>query len=185
MQPNILKIVVTGPESSGKTTLATALAAALHTRCVPEFARTYLTHLGRPYERNDLKNIYLGQVAWEVWYAQQLSHQTTLQPLVCDTDWTVIHVWEQYKFGSSDPQSPTSRPPFSILHSPFLYLLCSPDIPWQPDPLREHPGEREVLFGMYEKLLHDIKARHVVVSGSPERRLQIALAAVEEVMRRG
>jgi nicotinamide riboside kinase len=177
----MLKIVVTGPESSGKTTLASALAAALHTVWAPEFSRTYLAHLGRPYERKDLKTIRLGQAAWEAWYAQQLSHQTTFQPLVCDTDWTVVHIWEQYKFGSPDPQSPASRPQFSILNSQFLYLLCAPDIPWQPDPLREHPEERDVLFGMYETLLRGIGAQYIVVSGSVEQRLQAALAAVREM----
>ena len=176
MKPDIIKIVVTGPESSGKTTLAAALAAELDTGCVPEFARTYLARLGRRYEHNDLKIIRLGQVAWEDWYAQQL-HLAPSPLLICDTDWTVIHVWEQYKFETSNPQSP-------ILHSPFsiLYLLCAPDIPWRPDPLREHPAEREILFEMYENLLRDIQARYVIVRGTPAQRLEIALAAIREVL---
>ena len=98
---HLLKIVVTGPESSGKTTLAAALAAALDTVWVPEFARTYLAHLGRPYERNDLINIRLGQAAWEEWYAQHLSTSPS-HHLVCDTDWTVLHVWEAYKFEAEE-----------------------------------------------------------------------------------
>ncbi len=202
----MLKIVVTGPESSGKTTLSAALATALTTVWVPEFARTYLTHLGRPYERNDLKTIRLGQFAWEAWYAQQLTPSTS-QLLVCDTDWTVLHVWEEYKFERkefevrslkfevgepSSAESQTSN--FELRTSNFelqtsnspelqtLYFLCSPDIPWQPDPLREHPAEREILFKMYENLLRDIQARYVIVRGTPAQRLEIALAAIREVL---
>jgi len=197
MPPNILKIVITGPESSGKTTLAAALAAALHTRYVPEFARTYLAHLGRPYERKDLKAIRLGQFAWEDWYENVMMRECdevmmARPTLVCDTDWTVIHVWERYKFGvwgsefevpsaTARTSNPELRTPNFKLQTP--YFLCSPDIPWQPDPLREHPEERDVLFGMYEKLLRDIGAQYIVVSGSPEQRLRVALAAVEELIR--
>ncbi len=224
-QPGIIKIVVTGPESSGKTTLAAALAAELDTGYVPEFARTYLAHLGRPYECNDLKTIHLGQLAWEVWYARRLNASPfaphSSLPLICDTDWTVIHVWEQYKFGDRSlgefevrsskfevrdaaddspefsnfqlpifaPQTParsqTSNFKPQTSNSPELqtfYLLCSPDIPWQPDPLREHPDEREVLFEMYENLLRGIHARYIIVRGTPIQRLEIALAAIREVL---
>ena len=199
MKPDIIKIIVTGPESSGKTTLAAALTAELDTGYVPEFARTYLAHLGRPYERNDLKIIYLGQIAWEDWYAQQL-HLSTAPLLICDTDWTVIHVWEQYKFERKEfevrslkfevgePSSAGSRTSnFKLqtsnpLELQTLYFLCSPDIPWQPDPLREHPAEREVLFEMYEDLLRNIQARYVIMRGTPAQRLENALAAIREVL---
>lgn len=184
MHSSTLKIVVTGPESSGKTTLAADLAAALGTVWVPEFARTYLAYLGRPYEHKDLKTICLGQFAWETWYHEAMLRKCAdvMMPrpvLICDTDWTVIHVWEAYKFGSrSVALSPSPLAP----HSSSVYLLCLPDIPWQPDPLREHPEERNVLFEMYENLLRDMEARYIIVRGNPEQRLQTALAAIREIL---
>lgn len=184
---NLLKIVITGPESSGKTTLAQDLAARLNARWVPEFARSYLAHLGRPYEHNDLKAIRLGQAAWEKWY-EHLSMQEwekseenrkNAQPLlICDTDWTVLHIWEQYKY---DPTlSYPTLPATSSLHA--FYLLCAPDIPWQPDPLREHPEERETLFDLYQNLLMRINTPYAIVRGNPTQRLQTALAAIREVL---
>jgi nicotinamide riboside kinase len=188
-QKNFIKIVVTGPESSGKTALAEAMANALGTVRSPEFARYYLAHLGRPYQRNDLKTIGWGQKIWENWYAQQLNNSTTQQFLVCDTDWTVLHIWETYRFENYDAhQSPIPNPQSLIWQKGYgafeladLYLLCAPDFPWQPDPLREHPEERDTLFVMYENLLRKREANFVTLFGEHGSRLQTALAAIHKL----
>jgi nicotinamide riboside kinase len=189
MQKKILKVVVTGPESTGKTAMANALAENLETLWSPEFARYYLAHLGRPYERNDLKNIGLGQKKWEEWYAHQIIESPNPQILISDTDWTVLHIWELYRYENETPHS-------SLLSSHFLmewqkgygepsnadlYLLCAPDFPWQPDPLREHPEERDTLFSMYENLLRERAANFITLSGEHESRQQNALAAIREL----
>jgi hypothetical protein len=171
---SFLKIVLTGPESSGKTTLATQLAAALNAPWVPEFARFYLGSLGRPYERTDLPRILSGQMAWENWYLQKSEHF-----LVCDTDWTVVYIWEQYRFIPDHPL--IQIPPLSTL--PVLYLLCAPDFPWQPDPLREHPEERSILFDRYQQLLNAQNLPFMVLSGSPEKRFAQAWQYIQDVYR--
>lgn len=169
-----LKIVTTGPESAGKTALASALASALHEPCVPEFARPYLEHLGHSYQVEDLRAIGAGQKAWENWYA---GRSDTF--LVLDTDWTVLHIWETFRFGSDRHW----REGYGIAPSADLYLLCRPDFPWAPDPLRENPGEREQLFELYHQLLQGIGAAFVIVKNTPEERLETALAAIANLSR--
>lgn len=172
MKQTTPKIVLTGPESTGKTALTEALAGALRETWSPEFARYFVAHLGRPYEHYDLTTIGRGQKLWENWYAG-LARKYAL----CDTDWTVLHVWETYRFDADRAW----RLGYGPAPSADLYLLCAPDFPWQPDHLREHPGERDVLFDLYLNLLRAIQARFVVLRGEPGARLETALAAIREL----
>lgn len=175
---NFFKIVLTGPESSGKTALASALAQALGTVWVPEFARSFVGHLGRPYRREDLGPIGRGQQAWEYWY-QGLGHAM----LVCDTDWTVLQVWEHYRFGAPEAGAWAWSQGYIPSPAADLYLLCAPDFPWAPDPLREHPAEREILFSWYQQLLADIGAPFEVLEGPHDKRLQQALSITHKLFR--
>lgn len=168
------KIVVTGPESSGKTLLAESLAQALGVRWSPEFARYYVGHLGRAYRQSDLKPIARGQMLWEQWYLAQAGEM-----LICDTDWTVLQVWENYRFGHQTHaywQQGYGKP-----IAAELYLLCAPDFPWQPDPLREHPTEREALFECYRQLLQETAVPFFILQGDNETRLKNALLQVRNL----
>lgn len=171
---SLLKIVLTGPESSGKTTLATQLAVAMNTFWVKEFARAFLNSLGRPYQHSDLVSILRGQLAWEAWYGEKCTNV-----LVCDTDWTVLYIWEQYRFA---PQKALIQIPENASDQVF-YGLCTPDFTWQPDPLREHPHERDALFAQYEQLLRAQNLPFTVLSGSPEKRLAQILQTVQNILR--
>lgn len=168
---SMYKIVITGPESSGKTSLAEMLAAKLHAPLAPEFARTYVEWLGRPYEQSDLYAIARGQSLWENWYAAQAGPY-----LVCDTDWTVLHVWEMYRFGGTG----TWEQGYLPVAAADLYLLCTPDFPWVHDPLREHPEEREALFALYLKLLQDKGLNFRILEGLPDERLASALVFLND-----
>lgn len=161
------RVVITGPESSGKSTLAQALARQLSTVVVPEFARTYLQYLHRPYTIDDLAVIHRGQLSWEAWYAQRAQKW-----LICDTDWTVMQIWKEH----FAPQSNLyfERQPW---HHAFL---CRPDIPWEPDPLREHPHQREALFDEYLQLLESTGWPFTVISGDDlAQRLQKVLPVLQ------
>ena len=188
MKQNFFKIVLTGPESSGKTTLAAALATALDTVYVPEFARIYLENLGRPYIRDDLSLIAAGQLELEQHYAPLARRY-----LVCDTDWTVIQVWDYYRFRFSGLEYTglgvegwtqiglggiPDFAPVPLPDSGVFYFLCAPDFPWQPDPLREHPEERHILFGLYERLLQNLDLPYVVLRGTEANRLEQATAII-------
>lgn len=172
MERPILKIVVTGPESSGKTVLAEALAARLQVCWAPEFARYYVAHLGRKYVQNDLKTIYNGQKSWENWFLEKTARSPALSCLVCDTDWTVLRIWEKY--GYQTPSVLPEKDAWEYAEN-TIYLLCSPDFPWQPDPLREHPEERWELFELYRELLLERGLSFSVLEGSQEERLEEAV----------
>ncbi|MBK8921041.1 MAG: ATP-binding protein [Saprospirales bacterium] len=167
------KIVLTGPESSGKTTLAKYLAHSRKVVWVQEFARCYLAGLGRPYKRTDLQYIGRGQYAWEQWVVAQKPPQ-----LICDTDWTVLHVWEHYRFGLPDGEGWEWEKGYLKRQPANLYLLCAPDFPWQPDPLREHPAERQIIFKWYERLLQETAAPYAVLQGSFEQRIKTAISLI-------
>lgn len=166
------KIAVTGPESSGKTTLARLLAAFFAAPCVPEYARIFLGILGRPYRQSDLPAIALGQARWEDALA-------ALQPpvLICDTDILVIKVWSEYKYGACDTR-------ISELWQQKrydLHLLCRPDMPWQFDPLREHPDKREELYRIYRRELQSAGVPFAELGGNSVERLRAAVSIIETV----
>lgn len=164
------KIVITGPEATGKSQLAAALGRHFGTVWVPEYARTYLAGLSHPYTEADLLAIAQGQVAWE----DDLYGQAT-GLLVCDTGMLVMKIWSSYKYGRCHPWIEEQWQNRRYTG----YLLLSPDLPWAADPLRENPHDREVLFGLYETALVDAKKKYAIITGLGAEREQQAIAQVE------
>lgn len=161
--------------------MAEALAQILGTLWVPEFARYYVAHLGRPYMRADLRAIGAGQKKWETWYAHRAAATPTTPLLLADTDWTVLQIWEQYRFGAAVADAEWQKG-YGTAENADLYLLCTPDFPWQEDPLREHPDERDELFQLYRRLLQERQADFIHLSGPHDARLQTALAAIRKFL---
>ena len=160
------KIIVTGPESSGKTTLCKALSIHFKIPFTEEYAREYLNNLGRKHSQSDLKEIAKGQLENE--------QTTTNKPQLSlyDTDLITIKIWSKYKYGSCDKwildqierQKSENR----------FYLLCNPDIPWQADVQRETPHEREELFEIYKKELEHLGHNYFIIKG--ERRQEKSIS---------
>ncbi len=168
-------IVITGPESSGKTTLSRHLARHYGSYWVPEFARPYLSGLGRAYQPSDLLAIAQGQWLWER-YA--LARPGEL--LFSDTSLLVLKVWSDYRYGTTDD--------WILEHlrgyPPAGYLLCAPDLPWEADPQRENPHDREVLFDRYRRELERLSAPFVIIRGEDkEQRLLQGRRAVDDFTR--
>lgn len=169
---SVKKVVVIGPESTGKSTLSKWLADELNTLWVPEYARAYLEALHRPYNEQDLLEIAKGQIATED-RLTSLSNEL----LVCDTDLHVIRVWSEHSFNKCNRWILEQ-----IAERRYdLYLLTYIDVPWQEDPLREHPeeGMRRYFFEQYKDIVINSGVPWVLVEGSIEQRLQTALEAVK------
>lgn len=164
------KIVVIGPESTGKSTLSQDLALALDTLWVPEYARTYLEKNGATYQFNDLAEIAKGQLISEDKLAEDAHKQ-----LICDTDLYVLKVWSEHKYGKTDS---------FILHNIAsrkydAYILCDIDMPWEADPLREHPDQemRRYFFELYKDIVIHSGKPFIIASGNQEERLARSLQA--------
>jgi NadR type nicotinamide-nucleotide adenylyltransferase len=170
LNSQILRIAVTGPESTGKSILAEQLALHYQTVWVAEYAREYLEKIARPYDQHDITEIAKGQVEAEV--RLQKEARTIL---LCDTDLTVTKIWSEVKYNHCDPViiRLMEKNPYD------LFLLCDIDLPWVDDPLREHPHLRPYLFGLYKKELQTRGVNFAVVSGSGASRLENAIKIIE------
>lgn len=168
-------LATTGPESSGKTTLARDLAAALRAPLVLEASRDYLSNLyarqpGCQYRQHDLLEIARLQLERE-----RTALVAAPTHLLCDTDLLVIVVWSEVKYGHCEPAL-LALFRESLQLAPRHFLLCDPRIPWEPDPLREHPHARDALFLRYVDKLQLFDLPYTIVTGTPEARLQQGLA---------
>lgn len=167
------KIVVIGPESTGKSTLSSQLAGYYRTEWVPEYARRYLEELAGDYREEDLLKIAKGQIALENTMARKAG-----ELLICDTDLLVLKVWSDHKYGRTHPwilEQIASR------YYDF-YLLTDIDIPWEFDPQREHPELREYFFSLYKFHLQSLKKPFVVISGNSKERLNAARKAIDSLL---
>ena len=131
------KIIVTGPESSGKTTLCKNLSEHFKIPFAKEYARIFLDELDRNYTQSNLLKIAGGQLK---------SEQNTQ---LLDTDLITIKIWSEYKYGRCDKWILTQIEKQKT--EKRFYLLCKPDIPWQADKQRENPNNREELFEPYKE----------------------------------
>ncbi len=166
------KVVVTGAECSGKSTLSEDLAEHYGVPWVPEMARQYLDGLAGPYGESDLLKIAELQVRTED--ERQAESPLEAALLVCDTDLITIRIWGEEKYGRSDPWIVQQ----TVDRQYDLWLLCRPDIPWVYDPQRENPYDRDRLFAAYETTLKALGKPYVIIEGGREERLRQAVAAV-------
>jgi NadR type nicotinamide-nucleotide adenylyltransferase len=166
------KIVLIGPESTGKSTLCTDLAAHYKTSWVPEYAREYLLKNGMNYTYEDLLHIARMQVKMEDEYAA--TERSDI--LFIDTDMYVMKVWCEFVFGKCHQWILDQI----AVRKYDLYLLCSTDLPWVKDELREYPDleSRQQLFHMYKDLMVNQQAPWKEITGASSDRLASAIAAV-------
>lgn len=171
--PSVKKVAVIGPECTGKSDLSAFLAAHFKTEWVPEYARGYMDKLVRPYIESDLLTIAHGQLRIEDEFAR-----TSNKVLICDTNLYVIKVWSEFKFGKCDPEILNQI----ATRTYDLYLLTYVDIPWQSDPLREHPHKRQELYDIYLREMQNQKVPFLEIKGEREARRDMAVRAVEAIV---
>lgn len=165
------KIAIIGPESTGKSQLTEELAAFYNTVYAPEFARNYLAGLGRPYNENNLLFIAKKQLE-TIHYFQEKAKGY----LFIDTELIVIKVWSEFKYKTAHPWiiDEIKKQSFD------LYLLMDIDLKWEPDPLREHPHQRERLFKLYEKELEKRNLSFIKIGGLGKERTLNAIRAIDD-----
>jgi nicotinamide riboside kinase len=158
---------ITGAESTGKSTLTDELARRFGGTGVPEFARTYLETIARPYTYNDVEIIARRQIG--------LIYENRQKPLVFfDTCLIILKVWFCEVFNRVPEWLENEIP----MIGQGIYLLCEPDLPWQFDPLRENPHRREYLSRQYEKEIRAAGFDFFRISGSGQERVQCATEIV-------
>ena len=175
---DLIKIVIYGPESTGKTTLAQQLARHYQTVWVPEYAREYLQNKWdreqKPCEPEDLLPIAEGQMRLENKLARKAD-----KVLICDTDLLETKVYsEAYYLGSCDP----ILDKYARLNQYDLYLLTDIDVPWEKDDLRDKPKERERMFNYFKAALEENNREFVILSGDKPTRLRTAISYIDKLL---
>lgn len=155
-----MKIVFTGPESTGKTTLASWLSEYTNFKLVPEIARDVLSLTNGLYGRETVREIGLMQNNRESFAASQFSD------IICDTDLLTIIIWQEEKYGKYDDDFYQ----WWMNSSVDLYFLCTPDIPWEADILRENPKDRDRLFEKYQQFIDISGKPYNVLNGTLQNR---------------
>lgn len=190
----IKKIVVVGPESTGKSTLCEKLAAHYNTIWVKEYAREYLLEHGTDYTFDNLLDVAKGQLRLEEEGIKEASSKwelvrrdapysplaSTHFPLFIDTDQYVLKTWCEFVFGQCHNWILNQ-----IVERKYdLYLLGNIDAPWVKDELREYPDfeTREKLYHHYKDLLVNQEVPWVDINGTYEERLQKAITAVDKIL---
>ncbi|PRX56588.1 AAA family ATPase [Flagellimonas meridianipacifica] len=175
---DLVKVVLFGPESTGKTTLSKQLADHYQTLWVPEYAREYLQEKWdreqKTCEPDDLLPIAYGQMDLENTLAKKAN-----KILICDTDLLETKVYsEAYYLGYSDPLLEK----YALLNSYDLYLLTYIDVPWVKDDLRDKPDERERMFSYFHETLKKYDRNFVTLKGDKEQRFQSAKQHIDKLL---
>jgi NadR type nicotinamide-nucleotide adenylyltransferase len=175
---NIVKVVLFGPESTGKSTLSELLARHYNTVWVPEYAREYLqdkwNNQRKTCEQKDLIPIAIGQMGLENELAKKAD-----KILICDTDLLETKVYsEEYYGGFVDPDLDRA-----VTESQYeLYLLSYIDTPWEADDLRDRPTQREEMFRAFERALVNNQRPYVILKGKVKERMNTAVQAIDRIL---
>jgi len=163
----MLKIIVTGPESSGKTTLCKALSEHYNLPFTKEFAREYLTDLGKNYLQEDLLEIAKGQLENE----QLINNNQQIS--LHDTDLITLKIWSDYKYGNCTNWILEQIKKQKVENR--FYLLCKPDLKWNYDPLRENPTDRNELLEIYKQELENLGHKFLIIKGEDRNQQAIEI----------
>jgi HTH-type transcriptional repressor of NAD biosynthesis genes len=175
---NIVKVVLFGPESTGKTTLSRHLARYYNTVWTPEFARAYLqkkwNNERKTCEKKDLIPIAIGQMKMENKLAKRAD-----KLLICDTDLLETKVYSEEFYGGFVDEKLDKA---ASENQYDLYLLTYVDTPWEKDDLRDRPEQRLEMFNAFENALKKHKKNYIILKGDKETRLKNATEAIDKII---
>ena len=167
----MIKIIITGPECSGKSTLSKSLAEHFQSPLLDEYAREYISKLKRKYTQKDLLKIAKTQFDSEKKFDNKI--------IFCDTDLLTIKIWSECKFGICDEQIIKNIKSRKLEN--HFYLLCRPDIDWVYDPQRENQFDRNNLFNLYKKQLDDFGFDYFIIE--KDNRLNKAIKKINNILK--
>ena len=168
-----VKIVLTGAESTGKSTLSEKLAAHFNGKWVPEFARDYVMKIDHHYTYLDIEIIAKKQIEEE----RRISDKNLM--VFLDTWLIITKVWFDFVFGKHPGWLDDAIKNADV----DLFIVCDIDIPWVPDPLRENGGQnREKLHELYLHELKEYGFKYVVVRGEGQKRINNAIELVDQFL---
>ena len=176
---NVVKVVLYGPECTGKTTLANHLAYHYQTVWVPEYARDYLqekwNNQRQVCEHEDLLPIAIGQMKLENNLARKAD-----KVLICDTDLLETKIYaEKYYNGKVDPLIEEA----ALKNQYDLYLATYVDVPWEFDSLREWPNKREEMFKAFEDALKKTNRPYIILKGDKKTRFERAIKEIDKLLK--
>ena len=174
------KIVIIGPESTGKSSLCELLATHYKSVWVKEYAREYLLTNGTDYTFENLFDIAKGQLHLEEQATTKFTNQNNSSPIFIDTDMYVMKVWCEFVFGKCHNWILDQI----VSRKYDLYLLCNIDLPWVKDELREYPDlvSREKLYHIYKDAMINQNVPWINISGNYEERLQKAVSSIDTLL---
>lgn len=180
-QPSqLIKVVLYGPESTGKTTLAKQLAAHYNTLWVPEFMREYLQEKWNSEKKlvtkEDLIPIAKGQLKLEEQASQQIENL-----LICDTNLLELKVYSEYYYNGFCPSEIKEE---ATKNNYSIYLLTYIDTPWEADDLRDRPENREEMFRIFEAELKEQSFPYQVLKGNQKERFENAIKIIDELLKK-
>lgn len=173
MNKVIKKIAIVGPESTGKSTMSQQLAKYYGVPWVPEYARYYCEALTAPCTLQDEINMFHGQLALE----ESVLATAETDFIICDTTFITVKIWSDAMLGET-PQIVLDG---LKTRSYDLYLLLDIDLPWEEDPLRDFPNQREHFMDVWHKELKALNAKYRVIGGITDR-FQNAVQAIDKFL---
>ncbi len=175
---NCTRIVLFGPESTGKTTLGKSLAEYYNCKYVPEFSRVYAEEKlenGQELTKKDVLPIAIGQMKLENRIAGNSS-----KVIICDTNLLETKVYSEYIYDGFCPNELEK----AISEAKYdLYILTDIDIPWEYDKVRSSEIERNNMFAFFKKHLEQQETPYITVSGNKEARLKVAIQKINTLFR--
>lgn len=166
----VIRVVLTGSESTGKTTLAERLAEHYGIEWVPEFVREFVAAKGAMPEFSDHGAIARGQMALE---DEHVARSSGL--VVQDTDLLSTVVYSRHYFG----RVPEWIADAALTRRPDLYLLTEIDVPWVPDPARDRGDRREEMQQLFRDAVLASGARWVPITGGWDERFARAVREID------